>query len=217
MKPDKIDKPNMIVMNQTNNKNDKQRSFLMIKIGQKIIFFTLFLSLFSCSRNKETRGYEYVGDMSKSVAYETYSGSNVFNDGKSALQPVKGTIPREMVPYTYENDDAGLKKAGLELKNPLEAKAEFLVEGKELYDIFCLNCHGENGDGKGFLFTSEKFPIEPNSLIDEKTQNRPDGEIYHVIVHGGAAMGSFASQIKPMNRWKIILHIRNGFKKVIDN
>ncbi len=56
------------------------------------------------------------------------------------------------------------------------------------------------------------FPIQLVSLIDEKTINRPDGEIYHVITVGGAAMGSHASQIKPDDRWKIILYIRNGFE-----
>ncbi len=211
MKLDKIDKFYNFIMNRTSNKYSKSSLFLKQKAGQKIICFILCLSLFSCYADKEKRGYEYAGDMSKSMAYETYSDSKVFKDGKSAQRPVAGTISREMQPYIYENSVEGLKNAGLELKNPLKSNDEFIERGREVYDIFCLNCHGVNGDGKGFLFTSKKFPIEPNSLIDEKTKNRPDGEIYHIIVHGGAAMGSFASQIKPEDRWKIILYIRNGF------
>lgn len=202
-------------MSRNFNIHDKLKSFSNINMALKIIYFAIFLSFLSCTRNNEERGYQYVGDMARSTAYETYSSSNVFKDGKSALQPVVGTIPREMIPYTFENTNAGLKKAGLELKNPLETNVEFITQGKVLFNIFCLNCHGKNGDGNGFLFTSKKFPIKPASLIDKKTINRPDGEIYHVITVGGAAMGSHASQIKPVDRWKIILYIRNGFDKNI--
>lgn len=193
----------------------KLKSFSNANMALKIILITLLLNFLSCTRNKEVRGYQYGGDMAKSTAYKTYSSSKVYKDGKSALQPVVGTIPREMVPYTFENTNAGLKKAGLELKNPLETNVEFITQGKVLFNIFCLNCHGKNGDGNGFLFTSKKFPIKPASLINKKTINRPDGEIYHVITVGGAAMGSHASQIKPVDRWKIILYIRNGFDKNI--
>ncbi len=177
---------------------------------KQLITFVLMLLFFSCTRNNNIPGYEFAGDMSKSVAYETYSESSLFDENKSALEPVKGTIPREMVPYEYENTNEGLKKAGIEFKNPLKVSDENIKRGKYVFDIFCLNCHGENGDGNGFLFTSEKYAIQPTSLINEKTKSRPDGEIYHVISVGGAAMGSYASQIKPTDRWKIIQFIRYG-------
>ncbi len=181
-------------------------------IKHVILFAFLFLIIISCTRNKNIPGYEYAGDMSKSVAYETYSEGPFFDDNKSALRPVKGSIPREMIPYQYENSNEGLNKAGIEMKNPLEGSDENIKRGKYQYEIFCNSCHGENGDGNGFLFTSNKYAIKPTSLIDEKTKNRPDGEIYHVITVGGAAMGSYASQIKPEDRWKIIQYIRHGLQ-----
>jgi mono/diheme cytochrome c family protein len=151
--------------------------------------------------------------MSTSVAYETYSPSLVFKDGKSALQPVKGTVPREMIPYQYDNNEEGLKTAGIELTNPLDPSAENIERGKVVYEIFCNMCHGETGIGDGLLFTSEKFPIQPTSLLVEKSTSRPDGEIYHIITHGGVAMGSHAAQIKPNDRWKVILYVRNVLEK----
>jgi len=174
----------------------------------------IFIIFVSCSRDKNMPGYEYAPDMTNSVAYETYSESALFDDNKSALLPVPGTIPREMVPYSYENSREGLIKAGIEHLNPLELSDENLKRGKVQYDIFCSSCHGEKGDGKGFLFTSEKYAIKPTSLIDDKTKNRPDGEIYHLITLEGAAMGSYASQIKPIDRWKIILYIRHGLEDI---
>jgi len=172
----------------------------------------IFLISMACSRDRNMPGYEYVPDMARSVAYESYSESSLFDDSKSALLPVPGTIPREMIPYTYENSKEGLKKAGIEHLNPLELSDENIKRGKDQYNIFCASCHNENGDGNGFLFSSEKYAIKPTSLIDEKTKNRPDGEIYHIITLDGAAMGSYASQIKPIDRWKIIQYIRHGLE-----
>ena len=189
---------------------NKSLSFLK-PVTHVLTCASILIILIGCTRNKNIPGYEYAPDMSKSVAYETYSESSLFDDHKSALQPVEGTIPREMIPYQYEKSNDGLKKAGIELKDPLKISDENIKRGKYLYNIFCVSCHGVNGDGNGFLFTSEKYAIQPTSLIKEKTINRPDGEIYHIITVDGAAMGSYASQIKPIDRWKIIQYIRHGF------
>ena len=76
-----------------------------------------------------------------------------------------------------------------------------------------MNCHGENGDGKGFLFTSGKYPYPPASLINEKVKNVPDGEIFHVITVGWGIMGAHGPLIQPDDRWKIVLYIRNSLQK----
>jgi len=37
----------------------------------------------------------------------------------------------------------------------------------------------------------------------------PDGEYYHIMTVGSAIMGSFASLIRPQDKWKIILYIKS--------
>lgn len=166
-----------------------------------------------CRRDRNHPGYEYAGDMAKSVAYETYSDNPFFKDGKTARTPVKGTIPRGIIPYQYENNDDGLKKAGLELVNPLEETEQNIERGKKIYQVFCLMCHGETGAGDGLLYTSKKFPIEPVSFLKEKSLGRSEGELFHIITNGGVAMGSHAAQIKPDDRWKVVLYVMNVLQK----
>ena len=126
--------------------------------------------------------------------------------------PVAGTIARgheAQYPYKPKNADEQ-KRAGLELVNPVPASPESLAKGKELYDIFCVNCHGDRGDGQGYLYTSKRFPAMPSNLITDPVKSKPDGEYYHVITLGtlSGLMGAHGSQISPENRWKIIDYVR---------
>jgi len=170
----------------------------------------LFMS--SCNHDRNKPGYAYMPDMYYSEAAEAYSPNNVFSDSMTMQVPVRGTIARGHYPaYPYKPkspDDQ--KRAGLELVNPVPVNTETLVKGKELYSIFCINCHGELGDGKGYLFTSKRFPAQPTSLIADYVKNKPDGELYHVITLGSLSglIGAHGSQIAPEDRWKIINYVR---------
>ena len=96
--------------------------------------------------------------------------------------------------------------------NPCEATPEVLARGKEQFTIFCAMCHGESGQGNGHLVTSKLFPVQPTSLVGDYVQNKPDGEIYHVITMGSISglMGAHGAQIKPDDRWKIVTYVKNG-------
>ena len=80
------------------------------------------------------------------------------------------------------------------------------------YNRFCAQCHGEKGDGMGYLYTSKKYAFPPSNLLKDKTIRRPDGEIYHIINVGINIMGAHASQISPDDRWKIVLYIREDLQ-----
>lgn len=163
--------------------------------------------LYSCDRTRNDKGYEYFPDMAHSLAYETYSANPNFEDGSTMRTPPEGTVPRGQLPYEYPATLEGRTQAGLELQNPLEPLPEVIERGKELYTVFCSNCHGTLGDGKGDLFTSGKYPIPPKSLITEEFKAKPQGETFHVITRGWGVMGSHAAQIKPEDRWKIVTYV----------
>jgi mono/diheme cytochrome c family protein len=188
--------------------------FMQNKPGHRITIFTLtILLIFSgCSReNRNHPGYRYLNDMAPSVPYDYYSENPNFADGATAQAPVPGTIPRGAIPYPYPRTDAGQKQAGAELKNPLIASKDDLETAKKIYDVTCIMCHGESGKGDGFLVSSGKFTTDVTSLVGEFVQNKPDGEIYHVITMGSLSgfMGSHSAQIKPDDRWKIVAYIKN--------
>jgi mono/diheme cytochrome c family protein len=130
------------------------------------------------------------------------------------MTPVKGTVPREMIPYQYGKSFQEQVRAGEELVNPLTASEENLKRGKEQYEIFCMGCHGKTGMGDGHLVASGLFTAKPISLTGDYMKNKPDGEIYHVITMGSIStlMGPHGPLIKPEDRWKIVLYVRNGLK-----
>ncbi|HKR06812.1 MAG TPA: cytochrome c [Bacteroidia bacterium] len=188
----------------------------MLKIILRPVVFALGMiaMLCSCSNDPLKPGLEFMPDMYRSSAYGTYEASKIFADSVSALKPVAGTIPRGYDTYfPYANDTTGYETAGRALKNPLEMSAENIAEGKRLYNIFCINCHGEKGDGNGTLrIKGDKFPGVPNYATAKSSRggdmkNMPDGKIFHTITYGLNLMGSHASQINPTERWKIVMYV----------
>lgn len=163
--------------------------------------------LAGCDRTRMDKGYEYFPDMAHGKAYETWSDNPATEDGITMREPVAGTVPRHMEPYPYANDFEGRLLAGKNLNNQLEITEKLLENGKELYRIFCQNCHGEKGDGKGSLHTTGKYIIPPASLITPAFKALPEGETYHVISVGWGVMGAHKSLIGPEDRWKIVAFI----------
>lgn len=169
--------------------------------------------LSSCDRTRNDKGYEYFPDMAHSLAYETYSPNPVYKDSATMQAPVKGTVNRDFLPFHYPANDSGRVLAGKELVCPLEYTEKNLALGKERFQIFCMNCHGEKGLGDGYLFTSKRYTLKPASLVSEKMMKAPIGEIYHVITKGWGVMGAHGSQIKPDDRWRIAMYIQREFQK----
>ena len=64
-------------------------------------------------------------------------------------------------------------------------KAQESGSGKELYQYYCAQCHGEKGDGKGVNAT-EDLPTQPKDFTSPK--NLPvfsDEQIINTVTHGG--------------------------------
>ncbi len=177
------------------------------------MIFMFMMALTSCNHGRNHPGYAYFPDMAYSRAYETYTENPVFKDGKTLQTPVEGTIPRGFVPFPYEKTDEDMVRAGKELVNPFDYSPENLERGKVVFQKYCLQCHGEKGDGKGHLYTSGRFPYPPASLIAEKMRKKPDGEIYHQVTLGWGIMGAQGPLLRPQDRWKVILYIRKELQK----
>ncbi|WP_319229734.1 cytochrome c [Draconibacterium orientale] len=182
--------------------------------GLSIFAFCLSLFAFSsCDYNRRTTGWQYFDDMVTSPAYESYTPNPNFADGKTMQPPVPGTIPRGTVPYAYQKTDEDRALAAVTLVNNLEPSKENLQRGEKMYGIYCMQCHGEKGDGQGSLYVSKKYTYPPASLLSEKMMANPEGEIYHVITVGHGIMGEHGSMIKPDDRWKIAMYV----KEVLQN
>ena len=175
----------------------------------KSVFLVFWLAnLYACNRDRNNPGWDYFPDMFYSTAYETNSKNPNFEDGMTMRVPVPGTVPRDFTPFEYTNDPESRIKAGKELVNPVIRTREALLRGKEVYTIFCNGCHGIAGEGDGRLFTSGLYPLKPLSISGSNAMKLKDGEIYHTITLGIRSMGAHGSQIRPEDRWKLVLYIR---------
>jgi len=173
----------------------------------------IIIAFTTCDKDRNHPGYSYFPDMANSRAYETYSVNPNFADSATARTPVLGTIPRGTIPYLLEKSDENRTLAGVSMQNPYKPKEGTLDRGKERYEIFCINCHGEKGDGKGYLVSSGRYPYQAANLLSDKMKKAPDGEIFHVISVGWGVMGAHASQVSQKDRWRIASYIKNMLQK----
>ena len=193
---------------------NKMNSTKDIRKGLSFAFLLLVLALVtSCDYNRRTTGYEYFDDMAHSAAYESYTPNPNFADGKTMQPPVTGTIPRGTIPYTYKKTDEDRALAATTLINEIEINPANLERGKKMYGIYCMNCHGDKGDGQGNLYVSKKYNYPPASLLSEKMMNNPEADIYHVITVGHGIMAEHGSMIQPDDRWKISMYIKQELQK----
>lgn len=181
----------------------------------KIVTILVVLVVLSSCQNKKERQVQYMADtdMYTPVSYETYGESTLSKDSASVRLPVAGTIARGNVPYDYPNSQDGYIAARDSLLSPLKVMAPLdsvrsvskadLDQGKYLYGIYCVTCHGVTGDGQGPLVQNEKFLGVPNY----KDRDITEGNIYHVLMYGKGIMGSHSSQLNATERWQIVHHV----------
>jgi mono/diheme cytochrome c family protein len=179
-------------------------------------------AMISCGGAKgNDPGDIYVPDMNYSRAYETYGYNNIDdyqNLKKRGINynatPVAGTIARgDIASYPYPNTDTGYvqSKAYQDPFDTVSLSATQMKEAERLYLVNCAICHGSNLDGNGPLWKGGDgpYPAAPRNLMDDYSKALSDGQYYHVIVHGKGQMGSYASQLRPAQRWHVIKYIRS--------
>jgi len=170
-----------------------------MKLSNLYILSLVFI-LASCA-DKKSPNYQYFPDMYESLAYETYSEAELFENEQTAMIPVDGTITRGWLPYEYDDNADGYAMAKVELKNPILYSEENIAKGKELYEIYCATCHGKKGDGIGYLVEREKILGVPS--YDDKGRAITEGSVYHVMYYGINTMGSYASQMSEKELWQV--------------
>ncbi|MFW6327591.1 MAG: c-type cytochrome [Bacteroidota bacterium] len=195
------------------NYKEKARMNYLWNILRPFCFFFLLWSAFGCAKDRNHPGYAYFPDMAYSNAYETYSENPNFDNGKTMRLPAEGAISRTASLYSLEKTDENLSLAGKNFSNPLSVKEKILNSGARNYSVFCASCHGNKGDGQGFLYTSGKYPFPPASLVTDKVKERPDGEIFHIITMGYGIMGAHGPLLQPSKRWEIIHYMRENLQK----
>lgn len=130
--------------------------------------------------------------------------------GKSAKNAI--SIPLNgSVPYYYEDTEEERTRAMEEiLNNPFPITADGLARGKNLYNINCGICHGEKGDGGGYLVRDDGgvYPAQPANFLLDEFVNASNGRFYHSIMFGKNVMGGYSDKLSYEERWQVIHYIR---------
>ena len=97
--------------------------------------------------------------------------------------------------------------------NPLPATVEAIQAGKTLFltsaqPVACAMCHGNQGDGKGFMGAA-LVPPPRNFTCGAMMKDLPDGQLFWIIKNGskGTGMMSFAG-LQDDQIWQLIHYIR---------
>jgi mono/diheme cytochrome c family protein len=137
-----------------------------------------------------------------------YAGGMDFHDGNRGVAYKKNGS----VPYYYGNTEEDRARAMAEItNNPYPITKTGLENGKALYNIQCAICHGEKGDGAGYLVRDDggKYPVQPANFLLDDLINASNGRYYHTLIHGRNLMGGYSDKLSYEERWQVIQYIRS--------
>jgi len=93
-------------------------------------------------------------------------------------------------------------------KNPVAPSATSIAEGKRLFTIDCVMCHGQEGDGKGEVAMIMK--LNPPDYRDETAMKKfTDGELFDIITNGKGGMPAEGKRATPDQIWNLVNYVRS--------
>lgn len=108
-------------------------------------------------------------------ALDVVRGKNASN---AIAAPVNGNAP-----FYYANTEEDRVRCEKEMvQNPYPITKAGLDKAKSLYNVYCGVCHGEKGDGNGYLYAgpNAKYPNAPKSFVVDEMISAGNGRYYFV-------------------------------------
>jgi len=93
-----------------------------------------------------------------------------------------------------------------DLKNPIQNNLIAEQKGKEIYNLYCLSCHGEYGFGDGGAGAS--FERKPANFHQKKIKAQTDGSLFWKLTNGRTNMPAFKESLSEEQRWQLVSYIR---------
>jgi mono/diheme cytochrome c family protein len=144
-------------------------------------------------------------DMHIQPYYRPLAKSDFFSDGRSARNPVDGTVARGDL-----REDAYLYTGKIGNADgdymPFPVTADVLTRGQDRFNVYCTPCHGRVGDGNGFI--PSRGLKRPPSYHIERLRKAPLGYFFDVMTNGFGVMQDYSAQVAPHDRWAIVAYIR---------
>lgn len=146
-------------------------------------------------------------DMDRQAKLRPQKDFGWFQDGRSSRLPVMGTIARG-ARYEVSPETTGRipNTTNFVETIPVPVTEQLMARGRERFQIYCLPCHGGQGNGQGVV-TKFGLTIIAN-LHDPRIVQMPDGEIFNTITYGKGQMGAYGAQVEIEDRWAVIAYLR---------
>lgn len=188
-----------------------------------VVGFVSLMGFRGCKFRQEP--LELFPDMDRQAKYLEQAHNPLFADGRSDRPAVPGTMPHLTdfqanyifrAPDGHFREDSYLATGAGNLGTgnkfgdgiPVELTQANMDRGQQLYNIYCIACHGQVGNGKGVIAAERYGFATIVSLLDARIAQQPDGEIFNTITHGKNTMFPYGSKIRVEDRWKVVMYVR---------
>jgi mono/diheme cytochrome c family protein len=130
------------------------------------------------------------------------------HDMANQPSPAAGQGPRPPAERTVPLAERGPtdRVAGEAIVSPVPADPATIENGRALYGIYCVPCHGPTGSAID-ASVAKYFP-RVGDLRSADVQRHGDGWFYAVISFGTADMPAFGHELDPHERWQIVRFVR---------
>ncbi len=193
----------------------------------------------------DKRPRQFFPDMDDQPKLKAQSKSEFFANGSSMRPPVPGVVAFGTQPVLSWDDPAAEAYSVERIANeradflradsavyrgigadgeyvatiPLPVTPELMQLGMKKYNIYCIVCHGANGNGKGAVGLQWSYPL-PNfhdAQYQPGGEKGADGYLFHVIQNGVAnvpgqlpalKMPSYSQQISEREAWAVVAYFR---------
>ncbi|MFN0087408.1 MAG: c-type cytochrome [Blastocatellia bacterium] len=136
---------------------------------------------------------------------------------KPALTPAPDPFPARPTPTVVVADGRIVQQwqapaDAAKLANPVKDKADAVRIGREYYMQKCVDCHGKEGKGNGWMGAALKRdgkPLLPTNLASKMVQANSDGELFWKTTNGRSPMPAHRVRFDDEQRWYIVAFIRS--------
>jgi mono/diheme cytochrome c family protein len=133
----------------------------------------------------------------------------IYGDGSRPIPEntiARGKLQNPNDPFITGKDAQG----NLLTKLPPQVKLtrEFLNKGQEKYNVFCAQCHGRAGDGKGMIALRGQWPRPVPSLVREQLLAQPIGYFFSSGKYGFGIMYGYGSRMTDEELWAVAAYVR---------
>jgi mono/diheme cytochrome c family protein len=150
---------------------------------------------------------EIFPDMDRQPKLRPQQPNLTFGNGRSSQEPVPNTVARgDHFQNSPINTGHEVGTTNFIATIPVPVTEQLMARGQQRFNIYCLPCHGPQGDGNGIV---KKYGYTTvRSLHEAIVVKQGDGEIFNTITHGNKTMFPYGSQISVEDRWAIVAYVR---------